>query len=74
MLDDTDLAQSPDRLAKEEGEWLGDNTGPTPTESNQTLSVEQSYRETITGIRSFMGWTDIPDFESSSPSAADNPW
>ena len=36
-------------------------------------SEEQTYRETMRGIRSFMGWSHIPDMDSSNPSD-DNPF
>ena len=34
--------------------------------SDQDLSEEANYRETIRGVRSFMGWHQIPDFDSAS--------
>ena len=40
---------------------------------NQELSEEASYRETIRGVRSFMGWHKIPEFNSVSFSD-DNPF
>ena len=43
----------------EEGE-LSDDQDTTITDPNQSLSEEQSYRETMRGIRSFMEWTHIP--------------
>ena len=38
------------------------------------LSEDQNYRETVRGVRAFMGWTHIPDLEYSPTSRADNPW
>ena len=37
---------------------------------------EMNYRETVRAIRSFMGWTHIPDFESdlNEPDKSNNPW
>ena len=37
---------------------------------------EMNYRETVRSIRSFMGWTHIPDFESdlNEPDKSHNPW
>ena len=32
--------------------------------ADQELSEESSYRETIRGVRSFMGWHQIPEFDS----------
>ena len=43
-------------------------------EADQELSAEQSYRETLRGVRSFMAWTDIPEFDSASSSQDDNPF
>ena len=42
---------------------------PTATDTNQALSEEQSYRETVRGVRSFMGWTHIPVMESADDKA-----
>ena len=37
---------------------------------------EMNYRETVRSVRSFMGWTHIPDFESdlNEPDKSNNPW
>ena len=40
---------------------------------DQELSEEASYRETIRGVRSFMGWHKSPEFDSVS-SSDDNPF
>ena len=49
--------------------------GELPEEStDQDLSEEANYRETIRGVRSFMGWRQIPDFDSASSSLDDNPF
>ena len=37
------------------------------------MSEEQSYHETVRGIRSFMGWTHILDMDNPYSSAEDNP-
>ena len=37
-------------------------------EQEQPTSEEQTYRETMRGICSFMGWTHVPDMDSSNPS------
>ena len=42
--------------------------------ADQELSEEGSYRETIRGVKSFMGWHQIPDFDSASSSLDDNPF
>ena len=36
--------------------------------ADQELSEEASYRETIRGVRLFMGWHQIPEFDSVSSS------
>ena len=49
--------------------------GELPEDStDQDLSEEANYRETIGGVRSFMGWHQIPDFDSVSSSLDDNPF
>ena len=41
--------------------------------TDQELSEEASYRETMKGMRSFIGWHKVPEFESVS-SSDDNPF
>ena len=41
--------------------------------TDQELPEEASYRETIRGVRSFIGWHKIPEFDSVS-SSDDNPF
>ena len=49
--------------------------GELPEDANdQDLSEDANYRETIRGVRSFMGWHQIPDFDSASSSLDDNPF
>ena len=49
--------------------------GELPEDStDQDLSEEANHRETIRGVRSFMGWHRIPDFDSASSSLDDNPF
>ena len=64
--------------AADEGEVSDfDSTGQGQEElleGDQELSVEQSYRETLRGVRSFMAWNDIPEFDSVSSSQDDNPF
>ena len=43
-------------------------------DSDRVLSEEQNYRETVSGVRAFMGWNRIPDLEYSPASRTDNPW
>ena len=44
------------------------------TEQDQPVSEEQNYRDTMQGIRSFMGWSEIPELESTTSTADDNPF
>ena len=53
---------------------LSDVLDATVTEPEQSLSEEQSYRETMRGIRSYMGCTHIPDMESAAGCSDDNPF
>ena len=46
----------------------------TTADTDQDLSEEQTYQETVHGIRSFMRWTHIPDMDMSSSAADDNPF
>ena len=43
-------------------------------EVDQELTAEQTYWETLRGVRSFIAWNDIPEFDSSSISQDDNPF
>ena len=56
-------------LFAEEGDFSED----PEFEQELPTSGEQTYRETMRGIRSFMGWSHIPDMDSSNPSD-DNPF
>ena len=60
-------------LYPEEGE-LSDDHEVSFTDPDQSLSEEQSYRETMRGIRSHMGWTHIPDVDSGTKTSDDNPF
>ena len=60
----------PVELFVEEGELSDEQE---LTEQELLTSEEQTYRETMRGIRSFMGWTHIPHVDSSNPSD-DNPF
>ena len=52
-----------------------DVQGELPEDStDQDLSEDANYRETIRGVRSFMGWHQIPDYDSASSSLDDNPF
>ena len=51
------------------------NQGELPEEStDQDLSEDANYRETIRGVRSFMGWHQIPDYDHAFASLDDNPF
>ena len=43
-------------------------------EPDQMPTEEQTYRETMRGIRSYMGWSDIPDIDSNNTASDDNPF
>ena len=65
-----DLESEPDSPAGDSF-WYG---SPDKDDSGDPeLSEEASYRETIRGVRSFMGWHKIPEFDSVS-SSDDNPF
>ena len=42
--------------------------------TDQDLSEDANYRETNRGVRSFMGWHQIPDYDSTASSLDDNPF
>ena len=60
----------------EEGEVSDQDENPDDfiQDSDKVLSEDQNYRETVRGVRAFMGWTHIPDLEYSPSSRSDNPW
>ena len=60
-------------LYPEEGELSNDHE-VSLTDPDQSLSEEQSYRETMRGIRSYMGWTHVPDVDSGTKTSDDNPF
>ena len=55
----------PVELFVEEGELSDEQEC---TEQDLPTSEEQTYRETMRVIRSFMGWSHVPDVDSSNPS------
>ena len=62
----------PDRSDKESGEE-GELSDTEVNEKNEEIN----YRETVRSVRSFLGWSHIPDFEASASDAdnrSDNPW
>ena len=56
-----------------EGE-LSDDQEANLSNHDQSLSEEQSYRETMRGIRSYMSWNHIPDIDSGATTSEDNPF
>ena len=44
----------------------------TKDETDQEPTEEANYRETMRGVRSFMNWNKIPEFETVSSTADDN--
>ena len=64
--------QPPVDIYVEEGE-LSEDQDVAITDPDQSLSEEQTYRETMRGIRSYMGWSHIPDMDTSAATSEDNP-
>ena len=64
--------KSPDVASDQE--VLSDRDPTKDDELDQELSEEAKYRETMKGVRSFMGWHQIPDFDSLSSSQDNNPF
>ena len=54
----------PVNLYAEEGE-LSEDQDCTTNEPDQAISEEQTYRETMSGICSYMGWSNIPELDSA---------
>ena len=71
---DTDLSDRPPvDLFVEEGE-LSDDLEATGNDPDLAPSEEQTYRETMSGIRSFMGWSHIPEMDTTASRSEDNPF
>ena len=71
---DTDLSDCPPvDLFVEEGE-LSDDLEATGNDPDLAPSEEQTYRETMSGIRSFMGWSHIPEMDTTASRSEDNPF
>ena len=72
---DSDFSdQPPVDIFVEEGELSDQDPDATPTDPDQTLSEDQNYRETMRGIRSYMGWSHIPDMDATATASDDNPF
>ena len=63
----------PLNLYTEEGELSEDQDQPV-TDPDQPVSEEQNYRDTMQGIRSFMGWSHILEMDSTASTSDDNPF
>ena len=72
---DSDFSDRPPvDIFVEEGELSDQDPDAAATDPDQTLSEDQNYRETMRGIRSFMGWTHIPDMDSAAATSDDSPF
>ena len=60
-------------LYAEEGE-LSEDPDQSVDDQDQPVSEKQNYRETMQGIRSFMGWSNIPELENTTNTSDDNPF
>ena len=70
---DSDMLDQPEvSIFVEEGELSDQDPDVTVIDTDQTLSEEQTYRETMRGIR-YMGWSHIPDMETTTSSEEDIP-
>ena len=70
--DGNDLSDRPPLdLYAEEGEWSEEHS---VAEQDQPISEEQTYRDTMQGIRSYMGWTHIPEVDNTTATSDDNPF
>ena len=68
--DGSDLSDRPPLdLYAEEGEWSEEHS---VAEQDQPISEEQTYRDTMQGIRSYMGWTHIPEVDNTTATSDDN--
>ena len=69
----TDISDRPPvDLFVEEGELSDQDLEASAADPDLTLSEEQNYRETMSGIRSFMGWTNIPEMDTTASRSEDN--
>ena len=53
---------------------MSEELDATVTDPDHSPSEEQSYRETMRGTRSFMGWTHITHMDTTTGSSEDNPF
>ena len=72
---DSDFSDQPAvDIFVEEGELSDPDQDAATNDPDQTLSEDQNYRETMRGIRSYMGWTHIPDMDTATSTSDDNPF
>ena len=72
---DSDISDRPPvDLFVEEGELSDQDLEASAADPDLTLSEEQNYRETMSGIRSFMGWSDILEMDTTASRSEDNPF
>ena len=71
----SDSASLPDLSEKgEKGELSDLDPDNSLSDVDQAQSDEQTYRETMRGIRAYMNWNNIPDMDTTQASAEDNPF
>ena len=70
----SELSDQPPLNLYAEEEELSDDPETTGVDQDKPLSQEQTYRETMGGIRSFMGWSHVPDINSATNTSEDNPF
>ena len=61
----------PLHLYAEEGEWSEEHS---IIDQDHPVSEEQNYRDTMQGIRSYMGWSHIPEVDNTTATSDDNPF
>ena len=72
---DSDFSDQPAvDIFVEEGELSDPDQDAATNDPDQILSEDQNYRETMRGIRSYMGWTHIPDMDTAISTSDDNPF
>ena len=58
-------------LYAEEGEWSEEHS---IIDQDHPVSEEQNYWDTMQGIRSYMGWSHIPEVDNTTATSDDNPF
>ena len=75
MNTDSNLSDRPPvDIFVEEGELSDQDPEASANDPDLTLSEEQNYRETMSGIRSFMGWSHILEIDTATSKSEDNPF